>query len=62
MKRYTAMAAWAQQAAAGDAGMEAAVSAVLSQESDAKKSSPVLAKLQKLLGQEMPCDPVCARA
>ncbi len=49
MKRFTEMAAWARQAAAGDAEKAAAVSAVLAAEPDPHEYDRVWRKLQHIM-------------
>jgi hypothetical protein len=53
MHSFTDMAAWAKQAAAGDAGKSAAVAAELGAVQDAHRHKQVLKVLQAILGQEM---------
>jgi hypothetical protein len=53
MHSFTDMAAWAKQAAAGDAEKSAAVAAELGAVQDARRHKQVLKVLQKILGQEM---------
>lgn len=54
MRKFTDIAVWAKEAAAGDAGKYAAVAAVLMAVHDARRYEHVLQKLQTILGQEMP--------
>jgi hypothetical protein len=53
MQRFTDLATWARQAAAGDAEKEAAVAVVLSRDQDANKYQLVWSKLKTVLGQDM---------
>lgn len=54
MQKFTAMTAWAREAARGDAGKVAAVVVELVDVQDAKRYPQVLLKLQAILEQEMP--------
>lgn len=53
MRSFTDMAAWAKQAAAGDAEKSAAVAVELGAVQDARRHKQVLKMLQTILGQEM---------